>query len=193
MTSMNPLIIIALTFATVSIAELGDKTQIMTISLATRYKNKPVFWGMFLGMGVITMIGVAVGTLFYQFIPIFYVKIIAASIFILFGLFSLFNKEKEVEENICDRKVFSTSFLLALVAELGDKTQFVIIAMTARYQAPIIVLMGALGGLALVIGVSVFMGDKIAQVVEKDKMDLISALLFLVLGAVFLLDIFILG
>ncbi len=190
---MNWLIVIALTFITVALAELGDKTQIMTISLATRYKNRPVFWGMFLGMGTITFIGVAVGTVFYQFIPLFYIKIIAAAIFILFGIYSLYNKEKDIDKDIDDKKIFSTSFLLALVAELGDKTQLVVIALTARYQAPTVVLLGALGGLALVIGLSVFMGEKISQIVEKDKIDLISALLFLILGAAFLIEIFILG
>lgn len=190
---MNWLIIIGLTFGTVALAEFGDKTQIMTISLATRYKNKPVFWGMFLGMGIITVLGVAIGTLFYQFIPIFYVKIVAASIFILFGIYSLFNKEKEKDTDINEKKIFSTSFLLALLAELGDKTQLVVIALTARYQAPTMVLLGALGGLALVIGISVFMGEKISQIVEKDKIDLLSSLLFVLLGIAFLIDALVFG
>ncbi|MFW6141440.1 MAG: TMEM165/GDT1 family protein [Candidatus Saliniplasma sp.] len=61
---MNWLIIVALAFGTVALAEFGDKTQIMTISLASKYKNRPVFWGMFLGMGVITVLGVVIGTVF---------------------------------------------------------------------------------------------------------------------------------
>ena len=187
---MNWFFITALTFGTVALAELGDKTQLMTITLASRYKNRPVFWGMFLGMGVITLLGVIIGTVFYQLIPVFYVKILAASIFILFGIYSLYNQEKEVDKDIDEKKVFSTSFFLALIAELGDKTQLVVIALTARYQAPMNVLIGALGGLALVIGVSVFMGNKISEIVEKDKIDLISAGLFIFLGIIFLLEVF---
>lgn len=187
---MNWFFITALTFGTVALAELGDKTQLMTITLASRYKNRPVFWGMFLGMGVITLLGVIIGTVFYQLIPVYYVKILAASIFILFGIYSLYNQEKEVDKDIDEKKVFSTSFFLALIAELGDKTQLVVIALTARYQAPMNVLIGALGGLALVIGVSVFMGNKISEIVEKDKIDLISASLFIFLGIIFLLEVF---
>lgn len=187
---MNWFFITALTFGTVALAELGDKTQLMTITLASRYKNRPVFWGMFLGMGVITLLGVIIGTVFYQLIPVYYVKILAASIFILFGIYSLYNQEKEVDKDIDEKKVFSTSFFLALIAELGDKTQLVVIALTARYQAPMNVLIGALGGLALVIGVSVFMGNKISEIVEKDKIDLISAGLFIFLGIIFLLEVF---
>lgn len=187
---MNWFFITALTFGTVALAELGDKTQLMTITLASRYKNRPVFWGMFLGMGVITLLGVIIGTVFYQLIPVYYVKILAASIFILFGIYSLYNQEKEVDKDIDEKKVFSTSFFLALIAELGDKTQLVVIALTARYQAPMNVLFGALGGLALVIGVSVFMGNKISEIVEKDKIDLISAGLFIFLGIIFLLEVF---
>ncbi len=186
---MDWLIIIALAFATVALAEIGDKTQIMTISLATRYRNNPVFWGMFLGMSIITLFGVLVGTVIYQFIPLFYVKLFAALIFIFFGTYSLYIKEKEVDKDVDEKKVFSTSFLLALIAEFGDKTQLVVIALTARYRAPFLVLLGALGGLALVIGISVFMGDKIAEIVEKDKIDLISSVLFLIIGIAFLFEI----
>lgn len=186
---MSWFIVIALAFGTVALAELGDKTQIMTISLSSKYKNRPVFWGMFLGMGVITVFGVVVGTVFYQLIPVFFVKILAASIFILFGLFSLYNQEKEIDREIDEKKVFTTSFFLALIAELGDKTQLVVIALTARYQAPLNVLMGALGGLALVIGLSVFMGEKISEIVEKDKIDMISSFLFIFLGILFFLEL----
>ncbi|MFW6038199.1 MAG: TMEM165/GDT1 family protein [Candidatus Saliniplasma sp.] len=190
---MNWLIIVALAFGTVALAEFGDKTQIMTISLASKYKNRPVFWGMFLGMGVITVLGVVIGTVFYQVIPVFHVKIIAASIFIIFGIYSLYTQEKEEDREVDERKVFSTSFFLALVAELGDKTQLVVIALTARYQAPLNVLIGALGGLALVIGMGVFMGAKISEIVEKDKIELLSSLLFIILGIAFFLEIFVFG
>lgn len=181
-------LILAFTFVLIAAAEIGDKTQLMTISLASKYHNRPVFWGVFLGMGVITVLGVLIGTVLYRFIPIFYVKILAGSIFIIFGIYSFYKEEKEETENITRESVFKRSFGLSLIAEFGDKTQLAVIALTARYQAPGEVLVGSLAGLAFVIGVGVFLGSKIAEFVEKDKIDLASSILFIVLGIIFILE-----
>ncbi len=169
---MELLILAGIAFAIVAGAELGDKSQLMTISLASKYHYWPVFWGIFLGMALVTLIGVGVGVVIYNLIPIFYVRILAASIFILFGAYSLYSEETEDEEKVDRDKVFHTSFLLALLAEFGDKTQLVVIGLTARYQQPLPVLIGALTGLGVVIALGVFLGSKIADFVEKEKIEL---------------------
>lgn len=185
---MDWYLVLGLAFLLVAAAEIGDKTQLMTISLASKYHHHPVFWGVFLGMGVITVMGVMIGTVLYKVIPIFYVKILAGFIFIIFGIYSFYKEEKEREEEIPRESVFKRSFGLSLVAELGDKTQLAVIALTARYQAPGQILIGSLAGLALVIGLGVLLGSKIADVVEKDKIDLASSILFVVLGIAFILE-----
>lgn len=185
---MELLLLVGISFAIVAGAELGDKTQLMTISLASKYHYKPVFWGIFLGMGLVTVIGVGVGVVLYNFIPVFYVKIIAASIFIIFGLYSLYSEEKEEEEEVDKDKVFHTSFLLSVVAEFGDKTQLVVIGLTARYQQPLPVLIGALAGLGVIIAMGVFLGTKISEFIEQEKIELFAALAFIILGIIFLAD-----
>lgn len=181
-------LILGFAFILIVAAEIGDKSQIMTISLASKYHNRSVFWGVFLGMGVITTLGVIVGTVIYNMIPVFYVKILAGLIFISFGIYSFYKEEKEREKVIHKEDVFKRSFGLSMVAELGDKTQFAVIALTARFQAPEQVLIGSLAGLALVIGLGVFLGSKIAEVVEKDYIDLASFIIFIVLGVIFILE-----
>lgn len=187
---MNGLLIILSTFAIVFLAELGDKSQLMTISLASKYHYRPVFWGIFLGMCVITVIGVTVGTILYQVIPVFHLKILAALIFLIFGVLSLIKEEQETKRKVKKQKVFTTSFFLAMVAELGDKTQLVVIALTARFQNPYLVFIGAITALALVIGAGVFLGTKLTKFIEKDKIDLIASILFIILGIAFLIEIF---
>ena len=189
---MNALLILLITFGIVFIAELGDKSQLMTISLASKYHYRPVFWGIFLGMGVITVIGVTVGTILYQIIPVFYIKIIAALIFLIFGILSFIKEEKVSKKKVNKQKVFTTSFFLAMVAELGDKTQLVVIALTARFQNPYLVFVGAITALGLVIAAGVFLGTKLTQFIEKDKIDFIASILFIILGIAFLVEIFIL-
>lgn len=185
---MELLILVGIAFAIVAGAELGDKSQLMTISLASKYHYKPVFWGIFLGMALVTLIGVGVGVVLYNVIPIFYVKILAATIFIIFGFYSIYSEEAEEEEEVDKDKVFHTSFLLALVAEFGDKTQLVIIGLTARYQQPLPILIGALAGLGVVIALGVFLGNKIAEIIEKDKIELITGIVFIILGVIFLIN-----
>lgn len=185
---MNWIILLLFTFGIVALAEIGDKTQLMTISLASKYHVKPVFWGIFLGMGLITVVGVVVGTVLYSFIPPYYVKVLASLIFIFFGVYSLYQEETEDEEDFSSKKIFTTSFFLALVAEFGDKTQLVVIALTAQYEAPIVVLLGALAGLGLVIGIGVAFGSKLTEIVEKEKIELAASLLFIIVGVISLVN-----
>ncbi|MGM0404684.1 MAG: TMEM165/GDT1 family protein [Thermoplasmatota archaeon] len=190
---MSWIILILFTFGIVALAEIGDKTQLMTISLAAKYHVKPVFWGIFLGMSLITIVGVIIGTILYNLVSPFYVNVLASIIFIFFGVFSLYKEENESEEELDNKKIFTTSFFLALVAEFGDKTQLVIIALTAQYEAPIFVLIGALAGLGLVISIGVVFGSKLTEIVEKDKIELAAALLFIIIGVASLVNTLFLG
>lgn len=190
---MELFIILGITLGIVALAEIGDKTQLMTISLASKYDEKSVFFGIFLGMAIITVIGVIIGTVLYRYLPVFHIKILAALIFILFGIYSFYKEETHKEKNIDNRKAFTTSFFLSMLAEFGDKTQLVIIALTARFQNPLIVLIGALTGLGVVVSLGVFLGSKISDLVDRERIELISAILFIVLGFAFLLEPLLLG
>ena len=183
------LFVIGITFSTVFIAEFGDKSQLMTISLASRYDNKAVFAGIFAGIVIITTLAVAFGTILFQLIPILYVKLLASMIFISFGIYTIFyekNMDRDIEKKN-DRVIWS-SFLFSIFAELGDKTQLAVIALTARYALPLSVLTGALIGMAAVIGISVILGSKLGCFLENKKLDLIAGLLFIGLGSIFLFE-----
>ncbi len=85
--------IIMSTFITIFLAELGDKTQLASI-LMTSKTNKPVlvFLGTMLAFAVVTVIGVAVGSIITKFLPINFIKIGAAIAFIIIGILILFGK-----------------------------------------------------------------------------------------------------
>ncbi len=180
--------VMGIAFLLVALAEFGDKTQLMTVSLASRYDKIPVFWGVFLGMSLVTVMGVIVGTILYSHVPLTPLKIIAAAIFILFGIHSILSDDDDKLDNMKDSHVFRNSFVLSSVAELGDKTQFAVIALTARYAAPVPVLVGSLAGLALVIGLGVLLGWKLSQHVEKGKIKIGTAVLFIAIGTLFFVE-----
>lgn len=191
MTWYIPLLV---TFVAIFLAELGDKTQLVTISFASKYPHVPVFWGVFLGMSMITVLGVVVGTIIFQFIPIIYVKIISGAIFIIFGLWTLKElKEEEEEEEyekteIQKKKVFSTTFIIISIAEFGDKTQFMVIALTAQYGESVMVFLGAILAFALVVGIGVFVGKKLSERISSKKIETGAGILFLVIGVLFILE-----
>ncbi|HHT9159015.1 MAG: hypothetical protein A2099_01810 [Planctomycetes bacterium GWF2_39_10] len=85
--------IIISTFVTIFLAELGDKTQIASI-LMTSKTNKPVlvFIGTMLAFAVVTVIGVAVGSVITKFLPINFIKVGAAIAFIIVGILILLGK-----------------------------------------------------------------------------------------------------
>ncbi|MEF8835266.1 MAG: TMEM165/GDT1 family protein [Candidatus Thermoplasmatota archaeon] len=183
------LLIVGITFSSVFIAEMGDKSQLITISLASKYDNQSVFLGIFSGIIVITLLAVGLGTIVFQFIPLTYVKIGASIIFLAFGIYTLFSREKE-EIRIQGKKenVVISSFLFSVFAELGDKTQLMVIALTARYSSPILVLLGALAGMGTIIGIGVFLGSKLGEFFKSEKIDLIAGSLFIIIGIAFLLE-----
>ncbi|UJS17958.1 MAG: TMEM165/GDT1 family protein [Candidatus Jettenia sp.] len=85
--------IIASTFITIFLAELGDKTQLASI-LMTSKTNKPVlvFVGTMLAFALVTVIGVAVGSVITKFVPLNFIKVGAAIAFIIIGILILLGK-----------------------------------------------------------------------------------------------------
>ncbi len=188
------LFVIGITFSTVFLAEFGDKSQLMTISFASKYDNMTVFAGIFSGITIVTILAVAVGTILFQLIPVTLVKIIASLIFVSFGIYTLFY-ENNMKMKIKKKKgrVLWSSFIFSIFAELGDKTQLAIIALAARYASPFSVLIGALIGMATIIGISVILGSKLGDIVESKILDLVAGLLFVGLGLIFLLEALFIG
>jgi putative Ca2+/H+ antiporter (TMEM165/GDT1 family) len=190
---------LAVAFVTIFLAELGDKTQLITISFASKYPRMPVFLGVFLAMSVVTIFGVVVGAVLIRFIPIQVVKVLSGLIFIVFGVWTLLSKEEELEEDEGQirskgsseprkEKVFSTAFIMTSLAEFGDKTQLAVIALTAQYGAPVAVYIGAVAAFALIVGIGVVLGKKISEKVESKWIELGSGALFIILGIIFIVE-----
>jgi putative Ca2+/H+ antiporter (TMEM165/GDT1 family) len=180
-----------LAFGLIILTEMGDKTQLMTISFASRYSRKIVFLGAWLGMALITVVGVVIGILLGATFDQFWVKIIAAVIFIAFGVWTLARREEEEEEEeIPDKKVFIQTFLIFVLAEFGDKTQVAVILLTANYGAPLAVLLGAVLGFAVVVAFGVLVGKEIGKRVETKWIVLVSGILFIVIGVIVAIEAF---
>ena len=76
-------------FVLVAVAELGDKTQIAVITLSSRFKAFSVFSGAMLAFLLTTGIAVAIGDVLALVLPTFWIRVIAATIFLVFGVYTI--------------------------------------------------------------------------------------------------------
>jgi len=180
----------AAAFLLVSIMELGDKTQLLVISLSTKYPMIPVAAGAALGVIAVTAIAVAIGIAIATAVPLLYVQVLSGALFIGFGLWALRPEREESESDAGDdvRNPFLTSLGLAFVAELGDKTMIAVIALSGSLAAPVSVFAGASLGLVAIVVISVALGRVLRRYVTARWLRYLSAGLFLAAGIITIVE-----
>jgi len=166
----------------VVLAEMGDKTQLLAMAFATRYKASTVMWGVFAATVVNHFLAVLAGNYLTDLVPIHYVQIAAAVSFILFGLWTIRGDELAGEDKRFHFSPFWTVAIAFFIAEMGDKTQLATVALAAKYQSVMPVLAGTTAGMliadAIGIGIGIVMGKKIPERAVK----WIAALIFIAFG-----------
>ncbi len=78
-----------LAMVAVILAEMGDKTQLLAMAFSTRYRWQTVLWAVFLATLVNHLVAVAIGGVITQFLPMAWIKFIAAFSFIIFALWTI--------------------------------------------------------------------------------------------------------
>lgn len=151
----------------VVLAEMGDKTQLLAMAFATRFKASTVLWGVFVATAANHLLAVEVGTWLTNFIPLSYIQIAAAASFVLFGLWTIRGDELKNEDKRFSFNPFWTVAIAFFVAEMGDKTQLATVALAAKYQTILPVWAGTTGGMMIAdafgIGVGIMLGKKIPE------------------------------
>jgi putative Ca2+/H+ antiporter (TMEM165/GDT1 family) len=176
-------------FALVILAEIGDKTQIAVMTLSSRFKALYVFMGAMLAFLLTTGIAVVIGDVLTLMVPTFWIRIIAAIIFLVFGSYTLIVRKDETQVQTREsRNAVFSSFSLVALMELGDKTQFAVIALSAEHKLPLLVFLGVMLAFALISGVSVVAGVALTRFVPLKYIKLGSGFLFIFFGLVFLFN-----
>jgi putative Ca2+/H+ antiporter (TMEM165/GDT1 family) len=175
----------------IGLAELGDKTQLLTFGFATRFPFWKVISAVALASGILMAIAVLFGEVIYRIIPSFYVSLFAGLYFLGYGIYMLFGQEEEEEEkNVGARSPFMIVFIGFFLAELGDKTQLATLALSARYGTPLQVWLGATLGMVGVNSVSVLAGKLAKGLVEPKWLKYLGAAVFLIFGTFMLADLY---
>jgi Ca2+/H+ antiporter, TMEM165/GDT1 family len=169
-------------FVTIALAELGDKTQLAMMSLATRNRH---LLSLFLGATTAAVIvdgsAVFLGRYLANHIPKTAVSVTAAIIFIAFGIFSLISKEGTQKKEITKKSAFATAFLLFFISELGDKTQLAALLFGTQYNL-ILTTLGVILAMSLLIFMALAAGRFIKEHLNETAVKITSASLFIGIG-----------
>ncbi|RFA26184.1 hypothetical protein CAI21_17820 [Alkalilimnicola ehrlichii] len=171
-------------FIVVALAEIGDKSQLVCMSLATRHRGWPIFIGASAAFILLNGLAVVFGATVAAWLPAQALTVAVALLFAGFGLHTLLSRETEGETNIgprSSRSLVVSTFLIIFVAEFGDKTQLAVAGMSVT-AAPLPVWVGASLGLTFSAGLGIVAGRTVLQRIPKRLLKVLSGLLFLSLA-----------
>ena len=174
----------------VALAEMGDKTQLLSLVLAARFR-KP--WPIVLGILVATLanhaLAGAVGSWVTTLLGPDVLRWVLGLSFIAMAVWTLIPDEIEDDEAQVAQRfgVFGATLLTFFIAEMGDKTQVATVAMAARYADAVAVVVGSTLGMLIANVPAVYAGDKLAGRIPMRLVHGIAAAIFAILGAATLL------
>ncbi|MEM3437902.1 MAG: TMEM165/GDT1 family protein [Nitrososphaerales archaeon] len=175
-------------FSIIAITEFGDKTQLATITLSTKYNPAYVFLSALLAVSLVDGLSILIGVTLAAFIPISLVSLGSGIVFIIFGILTLISNDKDVIDVKNQRLNFITSFSLIALMELGDKTQFSIIALTAKYNSPILILIGLIFAYVILMGIAVILGSNLVKFIPIRYIKIGASTTFILFGIIFILQ-----
>src|SRR5919112_3419315 len=127
------LIAFAVSFGVVFVAELGDKSQLMALTFATRFRALPVLIGITLSTALVHAVSVGVGYLLGAALPTFWISVAAAVAFVAFGLWTLrgdtLSDDEQEKAGGTKRSAVLAASVAFFLAELGDKTMLATITL----------------------------------------------------------------
>lgn len=176
----------------IALAEIGDKTQLLALVLAARFK-KP--WPILAGIVCATLInhglaGAAGAWITAALSPETLRWVMGLSLLGM-AVWTLIPDKLDGEEGAALSKlgVFGTTFVSFFLAEMGDKTQVATVAMAAHFAAPIAVVAGTTMGMLLADAPAVFIGDKFANEIPMKLVHAVAAFMFAAMGVMALMGV----
>ena len=172
----------------VALAEMGDKTQLLSLVLAAKFRKPlPIILGILVATLLNHALAGAVGTWLTSVLGPNALRWILGLGFLAMAVWMLIpDKLDEEDANVKASRfgVFATTLIAFFFAEMGDKTQVATVALAAKYQALIPVVAGTTLGMMIANVPAVFVGKQIAQKMPVKLVHSIAAAIFAVLGVV---------
>ncbi len=179
-------------FSLVAVAEIGDKTQLLSILLAARFRCFfPLMWGIFFAT-ILNHAGAAwAGRLLANATSSLWVEMITGILFVAIGAWLLIpDVEPEDEAQKGTSGAFLTSLVTFFLAEMGDKTQFATITLGAQYASTWMVVIGTTLGMMAANIPALLLGETILERIPLKAMRITASSLFILYGIYSLVQIY---
>ena len=174
----------------VALAEMGDKTQLLSLVLAARFRKPwPIVFGIFVSTLVNHALAGAAGAWITTLLGPTVLRWILAISFLAMAAWMLVPDKLDDDEQPKAARfgVFGTTVIAFFLAEMGDKTQVATVMLAARYSQLGAVVAGTTLGMMLANVPVVFLGDRVTRAVPSKVVHGISAAIFVALGIAALL------
>jgi putative Ca2+/H+ antiporter (TMEM165/GDT1 family) len=177
--------------AVVAVAEIGDKTQILALVLATRYRRPaPIILGILIATLANHALAAWVGGLVATWLGPALLRWILGGLFLAMAAWCLVpDKAGEVPRSGARAGAFFATLVAFFLVEIGDKTQLATVALAARFHTVLLVTAGTTVGMLLANVPVVLFGDAIARRLPLAAIRIAAALIFAALGVLVLLDL----
>lgn len=168
----------------VTLAEIGDKTQLLAFILAAKFKRPlPIILGIFIATVANHALAGALGAWITTVVgPETLRWVLGVSFIAMAGWMLIPDKFDEAEANLTRASVLVTTLVAFFLAEMGDKTQIATVALAAQYHAFFSVVAGTTLGMMIANVPAVIVGDKLAHQLPVRLVHSVAAAIFAILG-----------
>jgi putative Ca2+/H+ antiporter (TMEM165/GDT1 family) len=172
----------------VALAEMGDKTQLLSFVLAAKLRHRvPIVLGILVATLANHFLAGWIGAWIATLVSPTILRYAIAASFVAFGLWALKPDDLEEDQKLRGAGVFLTTLVAFFLVEMGDKTQLATVALAARFHPLYAVVAGTTLGMMVANVPAVWMGEALAQRVNLKWMRWVAAALFVLLGGLTLL------
>lgn len=172
-----------LSLGIVFLAELGDKTQLVALCLATRFNARVVLLGILVATLAVHIISVLLGGGVGKLLPEAWIKLAAGLAFVGFGLWTM--RGDELDDDDCDKPQTRSPFWMVtttfFLAELGDKTMLSTVAL-ATNNSLIPVWLGSSLGMVVSDGLAILVGQMLGKKLPERAIKIGASLIFFAFG-----------
>jgi putative Ca2+/H+ antiporter (TMEM165/GDT1 family) len=180
-----------LSFVVIFVAELGDKSQLMAMTFATRYRFWTVLAGITAATAVVHLASVALGAAVGINLPTVLINIIAGVAFLIFGAWTLRGDTLSEDEQAKAGRVTRSAFLAVAVAfflaELGDKTMLATVTL-ATTEGWFGTWLGSTLGMVAADALAIAVGAVLGRKLPEKAVRIGAAVLFFAFGVLLIVE-----
>jgi putative Ca2+/H+ antiporter (TMEM165/GDT1 family) len=182
----------AVAFGAIFVAELGDKSQLMALAFATRFRPVPILVGITIATAVVHAVSVGIGAVLQLSLPTDLIAIAAGILFLGFAAWTLRGDKLDAGDEARVEQAGGRSAVVAasvafFLAELGDKTMLATITLATTY-GPVAVWLGSTLGMVTADALAIGLGRVLGARLPERAIRIGAAVLFVLFGVALILD-----